>query len=203
MSNNAHVPKGDVIIQTREGAFLIIKCNEDVSRQLYFGTDEVFQLVTTGFSSCIGCGTVIFMVAVILMGNSTWTMQAALAVTYLLLNAVYWFVAVMPSSTHWEFPAFQIEDITPDDVRYYILRIINLGATDPRLIYPLWLAILETKEVGWARKSGAIPEGDEWDQWLERAKSNALDNNRLWDPVKAREGITDASKLDAGETVDA
>ncbi|KFY37994.1 hypothetical protein V495_06807 [Pseudogymnoascus sp. VKM F-4514 (FW-929)] len=201
VSSSATVPDGDVIIQTREGAFLIIKCNEDVSRRLYFGTDDVFQLVTTGFSSCIGFGTVIFMVAVILMGNSTWTMQAALAATYLLLNAVYWFVAVMPSSTHWEFPAFQIDDITPPDFKNAHLYDETRNYA-PSFINSLWLAILESKKVGWVRKSGALPEGDEWDRWLELAKRNALDNNRQWDAVKAREDITNASRLDAGETVD-
>lgn len=180
-------PPGDVVIRTKEGAFLIIKCDEDISRQLYFGTDEVFQLVTTGFSTCIGCGTVIFMVAVILMGNSTWTMQAALSVTYLLLNAVYWFVAVMPSTTHWEFPMYREKNVTPLDVKYMY------DGSPPSFIKSLWKAILETKEVSWVRKSGAIPDGDEWDQWLELAKRNALNGNREWDAVKMQKEILGGS----------
>lgn len=100
----------------------------------------------------------------------------------------------MPSSTHWEFPAFQIDDITPDDIKCACIS---------SYINTVWLAILESKEVSWVRKSGAIPDGDEWDQWLELAKRNALNNNRQWDAVKAREDITNASRLDAGETVDA
>lgn len=182
------VPRGEVVIRTREGAFLIIKCDIDVSQQLYFGTDDIFQLVTTGFSPCIGCGTVIFMVAVIMMGNSTWTTQAALAVTYQLLNAVYWFVAVMPSSTHWEFPLYQKVDVTPDDVKYSHIY----GGEEPSYIKSLWKAILETKDVSWVRKSGAIPEGDKWDQWLELAKRNALNDTRDWDAVKMKKEIVHA-----------
>ncbi|KFX89366.1 hypothetical protein V490_07072 [Pseudogymnoascus sp. VKM F-3557] len=142
------------------------------------------------------------MVAVILMGNSTWTMQAALAVTYLLLNAVYWFVAVMPSATHWEFPAFQIDDITPPDFKYAHIHNGTRHYT-PSFINSLWLAILESKEVSWVRKKGAIPDGDEWDQWLELAKRNALDINRQWNAAKARQNIANASVLIVGEIVDA
>ena len=56
---------GDVVIRTRHGAFLIVKCNEDVSRELYSGIEEIEQAVTRGFGSCVGAGTVVFMVAVI------------------------------------------------------------------------------------------------------------------------------------------
>ena len=189
----AKVPPGDVIIRTRVGAFLLIQCDEDVARELYFGTDDVFQLVTTGFGSFIGCGTVIFMVAVILMGNSTWIMQAALAVTYLFLNAVYWFVALMPSTTHWEFPSYEIDDVTPDDTKYSHNYDVTMDSP-PSFTKSLWKAILVSKEVGWVRRSNAIPEGDEWDEWLQLAKMNALDNNREWDSVKARETIREGSR---------
>ncbi|OBT60490.1 hypothetical protein VE03_10080 [Pseudogymnoascus sp. 23342-1-I1] len=185
------IPAGDVVIRTRVGAFLIIQCNEDVSRELYFGTDDIFQAITTGFSSCIGCGTVIFMVAVLLMGNASWTMQAALAVTYLLLNAVYWFVAVMPSSTHWEFPSYEIDDVTPEDAREAHSHAATVD-TPPSFVHSLWKAILVSKEVSWVRRSGAIPEGDSWDQWLKLAERNALDGNRGWDAVEARQAIARA-----------
>jgi len=41
------VPDGDVIIRTREGAFLLVKCNEYVSRELYTGTEECKYYVQT------------------------------------------------------------------------------------------------------------------------------------------------------------
>ncbi|RDL32433.1 Uncharacterized protein BP5553_08889 [Venustampulla echinocandica] len=176
-------PAGDVVIRTRVGAFLIIQCDEDVARELYYGTDEVRQLVTTGFGSCVGGGTVIFMVAVILMGNSTWTMQAALAVAYLLLNAVYWFVALIPSTTHWEFPSYEIDDVTPDDVKYSNAGTMN---SPPSYTNSLWKAILVSKKIGWVRRSNALPETHEWDHWLKLAEQNALDDNRGWDAVKTR-----------------
>jgi hypothetical protein len=170
------VPEGDVVIRTKVGAFLIIKCDENVSRELYYGTDEVQQAITSGFGTCVGGGTVVFMVAVILMGNSTWTMQAALAVTYLLLNAVYWFVALMPSTTHWEFPLFEIEDITPADIQ---------GSPSTTFTEALWFAILTTKKIDWVRRSGATPGTSQWDEWLLEAEENARNGNRTWDARSA------------------
>lgn len=35
-----HVPPGDVCIRTRNGAFVIVKCSDDVARQLFIGVDE-------------------------------------------------------------------------------------------------------------------------------------------------------------------
>ena len=46
-TSHSHVPPGDMIIRTREGAFLLIQCNEDVSRELYIGTEECVYYVQT------------------------------------------------------------------------------------------------------------------------------------------------------------
>jgi hypothetical protein len=198
-TTSSKVPAGDVVIQSREGAFLIIQCNENVARELYSSPNEVIQLITTGFSSCISCGTVIFMVAVILMGNSTWTMQAALAVTYLLLNAVYWFVALMPSRTHWEFPSYEVYHVTPHDI-FLAHRYGMAGNPHPSFSNSLWKAILVSKEIRWVRRSGAVPETDVWDQWLQLAKKNALDNNREWDAAGELDKLLGAVHEGTAET---
>ncbi|TVY15207.1 hypothetical protein LARI1_G007998 [Lachnellula arida] len=177
---SVRVPPGDVVIRTGYGAFLVIKCDERVARELYFGTEEVVQVITRGFGSCVGVGTVVFMVAVIMMGNCSWTMQAALAVTYLLLNAVYWFAALLPSKTHWEFPRYQCEDITPEDVKNQDKVLYDADSGWPSFTRSLWKAILETKSVAWVRKGGAAPNIPAWNQWLDLAESNAQIGNRNW-----------------------
>ena len=186
------IPAGDVVIRTKEGAFLVIKCNESVARELYFGTDDIHQAITTGFGLCVGIGTVVFMVAVIMMGNCSWTMQAALAVTYLLLNAVYWFVALMPSNTHWDFPRYEWMDITPDDCR--LAHEITNEHSDPREGYPsftrtLWYAIRETKRTRWVSRSGAAPETDQWVQWVNEAERAARQDDRTWPAVQRKDEI--------------
>ncbi|CAG9977985.1 unnamed protein product [Clonostachys byssicola] len=197
-SRFSFVPPGDVVIRTKEGSFLIVKCNEEVSRELYFGTDELRQAITTGFGLCVGIGTVVFMVAVILMGNSSWTMQAALAVTYLLLNAVYWFVALLPSTTHWEFPRYEWEDITPEDARdaEKVTDQENQREGYPSFTRSLWFAIRETKRTGWVSRSGAAPETDSWKVWLEEAERNAVNGNRSWNAVERKNQILNSARGD-------
>ena len=177
------VPPGDVVIRTRYGAFLVIKCDQNVARELYSGIEDIMQVITRGFSSCVGAGTVVSMVAVIMMGNCSWTMQAALAVTYLLLNAVYWFAALMPSGTHWEFPLYQWEDITPEDTKY---QYRSTETTVPTYTRSLWKAILETQSVAWARNGVAVPNTPQWNQWLEEAESNAKNGNRSWPALEEK-----------------
>lgn len=41
------VPSGDIAIRTREGAFLLVRCNENVARELYVGTEECSYHVKT------------------------------------------------------------------------------------------------------------------------------------------------------------
>lgn len=183
------VPPGDVVIRTGYGAFLVIKCDERVARELYFGTEEVVQVITRGFGSCVGVGTVVFMVAVIMMGNCSWTMQAALAVTYLLLNAVYWFAALLPSKTHWEFPRYQWEDVTPEDARNMYRDTTEGDSGRPSFTRSLWKAILETKSVAWVRKGGAAPNTPAWNRWLDLAESNAQDSNRDWPFMEEKQKI--------------
>ncbi|KAH6890665.1 hypothetical protein B0T10DRAFT_596833 [Thelonectria olida] len=176
----AMVPDGDVVIRTTQGAYLIVKCVETVASELYFGTDDIRQAITTGFSSCVGAGTVIFMVAVILMGNSSWTMQAALAVTYLLLNAVYWFVALIPSYFHWDFPRYTWQDITPADLR---------SIAPSNFATALWGAILETGSTAWVKRSSTTPNTPQWDRWLAEAEENVRVGNRGWDADEAKNRI--------------
>jgi hypothetical protein len=41
------VPPGDIAVRTREGAFLLVRCNENVARELYVGTEECLYYVGT------------------------------------------------------------------------------------------------------------------------------------------------------------
>lgn len=53
------VPAGDVIIRTREGAFLLVICNEDVARELYTGTEECqYYVGNFSYRLLVGLGTV-------------------------------------------------------------------------------------------------------------------------------------------------
>lgn len=65
------VPAGDVVVRTREGAFIVIKCNEDVARELYTGTEECEYYVKSKplYRGLVGIGTFLLMVSVVLLGK--------------------------------------------------------------------------------------------------------------------------------------
>ncbi|EPE37131.1 hypothetical protein GLAREA_09294 [Glarea lozoyensis ATCC 20868] len=185
ISGSAH--SGDVVIRTKNGAFLIVQCNQEIARELYYGSEEVRQAITRGFGISVGSGTIVFMVAVILLGNASWTMQAALAVTYLLLNAVFWFVALIPSTTHWDFPMYEIQEIVRDNV-----KDLTQGVGSDPLTRSLWQAIFVTKSTDWVKRSGATPGTTQWENWLNEAYKQANVGNRMWNPEAA---FAMASKL--------
>ena len=95
------VPPGDVMIRTRDGAFLLIRCKEEVSRELYTATEECQYVSTTFHRVFMGIGMVLLMVAVVLLGNCGWSSQAMVGTSYILLNAVYWVMGLVPPKYFW------------------------------------------------------------------------------------------------------
>ncbi|KAJ8132418.1 hypothetical protein O1611_g1213 [Lasiodiplodia mahajangana] len=94
LMNRSHtnkVPAGDVIIRTREGAFLLIKCTEEVARELYSGTEECeYHVSGQAYRVLMGLGTLMIMVSVILLGNCKWKSQIFIGASYIALNGLYW-----------------------------------------------------------------------------------------------------------------
>lgn len=73
---DGRVPAGDVAIRTREGAFILVKCNENVARELYTGTEECNYYASTRiYRFLVGLGTFLLMVSVVLLGNCNFTSQ--------------------------------------------------------------------------------------------------------------------------------
>ncbi|KAI5797517.1 hypothetical protein DFH27DRAFT_106725 [Peziza echinospora] len=120
------VPAADVILVGRQGAFVHIKCNENVARELYFGHEEcIYRLSETWFQFLAGCGTFMLMAAVIAMANCTWDLQASMGVTYITLNGLYWLAALLPGEFHWK-----IRDIYDVHPRHYkVPQVGKEGAT--------------------------------------------------------------------------
>ena len=102
----SRVPPGDVVIRTREGAFVLIKCNEEVARELYCGTEECQYVSTKYHRFFMGIGMVLLMVAVVLLGNCSWSSQALIGASYIVLNALYWLMGLVPPKFFWWVPPF-------------------------------------------------------------------------------------------------
>jgi len=193
------VPSGDVAIRTREGAFLIVKCDEIVARELYIGSEECdYRVETWQYRIMVGFGTLLLMVSVVLLGNCDFIMQAAIGASYMVLNGLFWAASLIPKDRFWDLSSYIVEDITPGDAKNadQVKRQSDDFEGMPSFTRTLWYAIRETKKIGWVKKCGAAPDTPQWDQWLDLAELNATEGNRLWDAVGIREEIIGQPTID-------
>ncbi len=195
------VPPGDTVIRTREGAFVLIKCTEEVARELYSGTEECKYLSTDFYRVFMGLGMVLLMVAVVLLGNCGWNSQVFIGGSYILLNGLYWATGLLPQKHFWDLGRYHVEDVTPEDARK---AADTTDPNDPREGTPsftrtLWYAIRETKRGGWVERSGAMPGTVLWKKWLKEAVAAAKKGNDKWEAVRRKNEIM---KHDVDEDVD-
>ena len=184
------VPAGDVIIRNREGAFLLVKCNEDVARELYIGTEECQYYVGTQlYRILVGFGTFLLMVSVVLLGNCNFAMQAAIGASYIVLNGAFWGSSLIRKDRFWDLSNYHVDDVTPLDAQDAHLEQEDTNEGRPSFTRTMWYAIRETKKIGWVKRGGAAPKTDEWDEWLKLAEQNASDGNKNWNAVEVREAV--------------
>lgn len=174
---SSDVPPGDVVINTRAGAFVVVKCDEEITRELYGGVQTCNYVFSRwAHRVLLGFSTVLLMASVLLFSNCKWTMQAATAVTYIVLNIMYWAI-----------PMVMHERDTWDMSRYNFRRCLDRepGYTkEPSYTQTLWYAIRETREIGWVEHAKLAPNSPYWKMWLQEAKENI--DNEDWDPVEAK-----------------
>ncbi|KAK4157064.1 hypothetical protein C8A00DRAFT_12075 [Chaetomidium leptoderma] len=185
------VPRGDVVIRTREGAFVLIRCTEEVARELYSGTEECRYVSTKYHRAFMGLGMVLLMVAVVLLGNCGWDSQVFIGGSYIFLNGLYWVMGLLPQRFFWDLGRYDVEDVTPGDARR---AHETTDPGDPREGTPsftrtLWFAVRETKHGAWVERSGAMPGTDEWKEWLKEAVGEAWKGNRRWEAVRRKNEI--------------
>jgi len=191
-SHTNKVPKGDVVIRTREGAFILIRCTEEVARELYSGTEECeYYVKETGYKALMGLGTVTLMVAVILLGNCDFEMQVAVSICYVTLNGLYWAMGLLPQQYFWDLSRYTWKDTTPEDA---VNAHTATDQDDPReghksFTRTLWYVIRETKRIGWVERSGAAPGTKQWREWLAEAERNAKQGKRGWPAVARKDEI--------------
>ncbi|OOF94277.1 hypothetical protein ASPCADRAFT_208792 [Aspergillus carbonarius ITEM 5010] len=169
---------GDIVMKTRHGAFVVVKCTEEITRELYGGAEScryVFQ--GRAHQVLLACSTVLLMASIILFSNCGWTMQIAVGAAYIILNILYWALALLtePQDT-W-------------DMSRFIVRHMEQKVTSS-YTRALWEAIRETKEVEWVRKGEDLaPKTRAWDKWLKEAGVECRKPKTDWDPEAARDRL--------------
>ena len=78
----------DIVIRTREGAFLVVRCTGDVADELYLRGERCEYRVRSGriYRLLMGLATILLMIAVVLLGNLRFELQMLFAGSYLLLS---------------------------------------------------------------------------------------------------------------------
>ncbi|KAK3995892.1 hypothetical protein QBC44DRAFT_305081 [Cladorrhinum sp. PSN332] len=177
------VPKGDVVIRTREGAFIVIRCTEEVARELYSGTVECQYVSHKFHRAYMGLGMVLLMVSIVLLGNCGWNSQAFIGGSYILLNGLYWVMGLLPPKYFWDLSRYEVQTKTPTDAE-------KAHEEDPSFTRTMWFAVRETRHGAWVERSGAMPRTDEWKQWLNEAVMKSCEpGGHGWDAVARKDKI--------------
>ena len=164
------VPVSDVVINYHHGAFLIVKCDEEIARELYWHPEECkYSVDTTTYRILSLAATLMLMFGVIFLGNATLTLQICFAAAYLILNAAYWTVAALPQQWNWDLSCFSVVKI-----------LYNKGEESNSYTLALWKAIAITQSSDWAKNHGIAPMSHAWQQWLTDAGNKASE----WDQTQ-------------------
>ncbi|KAF2627270.1 hypothetical protein BU25DRAFT_341998 [Macroventuria anomochaeta] len=175
-----HVPPGDVVIRYPKGSFLVVRCVEDVARELYFAPEEIEYLIEDAwvYRLLSLIGTMMLMGGVICLANARIESQIAWAGSYMLLGSAYWIVAALPAKVHWDTSCYKVTSEALH--KYDIYKKRNIFSRNKKG-YPftksksfteaLWKAIVASKDATWVRRGDHCPESKVWDDWLHMAKT--------------------------------
>lgn len=168
------VPRGDVVIRYPKGSFLIVRCEEDVARELYFAPESIEYLLTHGpaYRLLSLVGTMMLMGGVICLANAQIQVQIAWAGAYMLLGASYWIVAALPSKMHWDTSCYEVNNECLSDSAMDTKGHPSINDT---FTQALWRAIVVSKDTTWVRRSDACPDTPAWNDWLNAARACSRD----------------------------
>jgi hypothetical protein len=171
---NGKVPRGDVVIRYPKGSFLIIRCDEDVARELYFAPAEIEYLLThaPAYRLLSLVGTVMLMGGVICLANAQIQVQIAWAGSYMVLGAAYWIVAALPGKLHWDTSCYKVTNECLSDSN---MDAKGYPSENTTFTQALWKAIVVAKNTSWVKKSDACPDTRAWQDWLNAARACSKD----------------------------
>lgn len=188
---SAPVPDGDVAIRTHNGALVIIRCSEEIARELYMATEDCDYMVNDQWAKVLlGCGTLLVIASVIFLGNCSWTMQVVIAVIYVQLNAVYWVASLLPPKWLWDLSRYILKKETPENLQG--AHEYDADGNPPNYTRSLWYAIQATGQVDWITISDGAPRTPAWKAWLNEAYVNR--RNKDWDPVKFKDYLMEEAR---------
>lgn len=158
------LPPGDVVIKFPNKSFLVVFCEEEVARELFWAVEEIEYHIqnATAYRMISLVGTLMLMLGVVVLANAKLPLKFCWTGAYLLLNAAHWAAAALPPRLHWDLSAFRVEE-----------QGIAGGPDNDTYMDALGKAIVVTKSVEWLRLGKAVPFTHKWDEWLAEAERAA------------------------------
>lgn len=159
-----HAPPGDVVIRYPNGSYLIVRCDEDVARELYFAPEEIEYTIKNPltYQMLSLAGTLMLMLGVIALANAKIQLQFIWAGSYIIINVAHWVAAALPQKMHWDLSCYEVRE-----------EGVQGGPSNGNFTEALWKAILLTKSTQWVKSGDAAPKTPVWDDWLVDAEYQA------------------------------
>jgi hypothetical protein len=165
-----NVPRGDVVIRYPKGSFLVVRCDEDVARELYFAPAEIEYLLKhpPAYRILSLIGTMMLMGGVICLANAQIQVQIAWAASYMFLGSAYWTVAALPGKLHWDTSCYKVTNECLSDSN---MDLKGYPSENDTFTQALWKAIVVAKNTSWVKNSDACPDTQTWQDWLNAARA--------------------------------
>lgn len=172
---------GNVVVNYPNGVFLVVRCDEDIARALYFSPEACdYNLGKFLYRAISLLSTILLMFGMIMLANAKPILQIYYAAAYMLLNAAYWVVAALPYSWNWDLSGYEV--IQQD---YDMPKGDDETSLDPPLSKKekyqaesftgaLWRAIALAGSSRWVRIGGIAPKTAAWNEWLDEAENVAM-----------------------------
>jgi hypothetical protein len=163
-TGRAKLPPGDTVIRFPNKSFLVVFCEEEVARELFWAVEEIeYHIkIATAYRMISLIGTLMLMLGVVVLANAKLPLKFCWTGAYLLLNAAHWAAAALPQHLHWDLSAFKVEE-----------QGISSGPANTTYMDALGKVIMVTKSVEWLRLGRAVPVTHKWDEWLAEAERMA------------------------------
>lgn len=195
-------PPSDVVLIYPRGVFLVVRCDENVARELYIAPETCdYQVGLTCYRALSLMATLLLMFGVIMMGNATQNLQFNFLAAYIILNAGYWIVAALPRRWHWDLSRY-----TVNEESYSVSEKSSCHRTETGRVADgmcneqagsfteaLWRAIALTRTSRWVRMAPIAPASGAWDEWMKMAE-DAISISEIKDGA-AREEAEDEARI--------
>lgn len=183
MIKQGKIPRGDVVVRYPKGSFLVVRCDENVARELYFAPETIEYLVQHGAAYRILSlvGTMLLMSGVIALANAQIELQIAWAGSYMLIGSSYWVVAALPGKVHWDTSCYTVSSECLSDSN---MAKEGYPSENSTFTQALWKAIVVIKNTDWVGRSDACPDTPAWSDWLSAARACSKDAREAEEKVK-------------------